>query len=243
MFPSTPSAIRSVMKPVLSRLALSVASFFLMAGAIGRPLSPEQLPEPPKLVICAACHGTQGEGGAPGAPRLGGQDTAYLEHALIMFKSRTRASPIMLPIAASLSDSEIHDLAVYFGSLKGTRVLEAASPPARLVEAGRLLAYEGAQSDSTPACFSCHGPTGHGVGARFPGIAGQPITFIVDRLHEFQARAKTGTPAPASMTSVAATMSESQITETAAYLSTLSPWPDASSVSKLPAVSSSTNGP
>ena len=225
------------MKLVLSRLALGAASFLSVAAAFGRPLSPEQSPEPPKLLVCAACHGTQGEGGSPGAPRLGGQDTEYLEHALIMFKSRTRASPVMLPIAAGLSDAEIHDLAAYFGSLKGTRVLEAASPPARLVEAGRLLAHEGSQADSTPGCFSCHGPTGHGVGARFPGIAGQPMAFIVDRLHEFQARAKNGTPAPASMTSVAATMSESQITEAAAYLSTLSPWPDASSVSKLPAVS------
>jgi cytochrome c553 len=155
-----------------------------------------------------------------------------------MFKNNTRASPVMQPVAGSLSDSEIHDLAVYFGSLKGTRVLEPASPPAGLVEAGRLLAYEGEQARSTPACFSCHGPTGHGVGARFPAIAGQPLAFIVDRLHEFQARAKTGTPAPASMTSIAAAMSESQIAQAAAYLSTLSPWPDAASADKLPAVSS-----
>jgi cytochrome c553 len=202
-----------------------VASFVFAACALARPVAQAQPAAPPRLAACAACHGAQGEGGAPGAPRLAGQDAGYLENALTSFKSGRRTNPIMQPIAGSLTDSDIHDLALYFGSLNGTRVLAVPSPAAALVGAGKVLALDGSQATSTPACFSCHGAGGHGVGARVPGIAGQPMAFVVDRLHEFQARARTKTPAPASMTAVSATLSEAQITQVAAFLSTLSPWP------------------
>jgi cytochrome c553 len=88
--------------------------------------------------------------------------------------------------------------------------------------AGTQLAETGAAPD-VPACFSCHAAGGKGNGARFPGIAGDPAAFVVARLHEFQARAKGKTPAPGSMTAVAATLSDTQIEEAAAYLSVTRP--------------------
>jgi cytochrome c553 len=42
-------------------------------------------------------------------------------------------------------------------------------------------------------------------------------------LHEFQARARAKAPDPATMTAVAARLNEAQITQLAAYLSTLQP--------------------
>jgi cytochrome c553 len=87
------------------------------------------------------------------------------------------------------------------------------------VLAGRRLAQTGA--DNAAACFSCHAAQGAGNGARFPRIAGQPAQFVIDRLHEFQARAREKTPQPGTMTAVAATLEEQQIQEAAAYLSQL----------------------
>ena len=71
------------------------------------------------------------------------------------------------------------------------------------------------------ACFGCHAARGAGKGARFPSIAGQPARFVVDRLHEFQVRARAKAPEAGSMTAVAATMDERQIEQAAAYLSKL----------------------
>lgn len=69
------------------------------------------------------------------------------------------------------------------------------------------------------ACVAATLAQGRGNGARFPSIAGQPAQFVIDRLHEFQARAQAKTPQPGTMTSIAATMDESQIQAAAVYLS------------------------
>jgi cytochrome c553 len=163
------------------------------------------------------CHGVHGEGGADGIPRLAGQNPAYLSHALSMFKAGTRASPTMQAIAQGLSDTQMAQLADYFS--KQTPPILPASEPPQLVLAGKQLAEMGA--GNVAACFSCHAAQGKGNGARFPSIAGQPAQFVITRLHEFQSRARGKTPPPGSMTAVAATMTETQISEAAAYLSQL----------------------
>ena len=208
------------------RLAWCVASLVAaMASATLMETPARAVPSaaPSAVAVCAACHGNRGEGGPTGAPRLAGQDARYLEHALTMFKDGSRTNATMQPIAGSLSDAERHELAVYFGGLDSTPLLAAAPPSKALADAGRLLAQTGEPASSTPACFSCHGPDGRGVAPRVPAIAAQPLRFIVDRLHEFQARAKASQPAPASMTAVSVRLTETQIEQVAAYLSTLAP--------------------
>ena len=178
---------------------------------------------PESAAACAACHGVQGEGSATGAARLAGQNAQYLERTLTMLKAGTRTSPIMQPIASGLSGAEIHDLTAYFAGLHGVPLPAAAPPPADLVQAGKELAQVGAMRDPTPPCLSCHGVDGHGVGDRFPSIAGQPAAFLVNRFHEFQARAKAKAPEAGTMTEVATHLNETQIGQVAAYLSTLPP--------------------
>jgi cytochrome c553 len=170
--------------------------------------------------LCVVCHGPHGEGGSSGAPRLAGQNLEYMTHALSMFKATTRASPLMQPIAQSLTDVQISELAEYFSEQSApSPEAHAALASSRLALAGEQLAKTGAAD--VAACFGCHAAGGKGNGARFPSIAGQPAKFIIDRLHEFQARAKSKTPKPGTMTAVAATLSEQQIEASAAYLSQL----------------------
>jgi len=174
------------------------------------------------IATCAACHGALGAGTASGGPRLAGKDPEYLAHALSMFKAGTRESAVMQTVARNLSDSEIREFATYFSKLDPP-LAKAATPPSQtLVIAGKQLAEMGAGS-GVPACFSCHAAGGKGNGTRFPGIAGEPAAFVVARLHEFQARAKGKTPAPGTMTAVAATLNDAQIEEAAAYLSVTAP--------------------
>jgi cytochrome c553 len=208
-------------------LALGIVAAACIAAQCSARAAPTTATATPGSATCAACHGAQGEGSASGAPRLAGQDAQYLEHALAMFKAGTRASPIMQSVASGLSDADSHELSLYFASMRGTAVPVPAPasvpPPADLVTAGQELAQVGAMADPTPPCVSCHGIDGHGAGARFPNVAGQPATFIVDRLHAFQARAKAKAPDFGTMTEVATHLNETQIEQVAAYLSTLPP--------------------
>jgi cytochrome c553 len=172
---------------------------------------------PADAVMCGTCHGMRGEGAQGGVPRLAGQNTDYMAHALSLFKAGTRKSAIMQPIAARLSDTQMRALAIYSSQQKAPipRARSALSPV--LVPAGKRLAEAG--GTNVAPCFSCHGAKGQGTGPRFPGIAGQPAQFVIDRIHEFQARARNAVPQPGTMTAVAAMMSEDQVQAAAAYLS------------------------
>lgn len=173
-----------------------------------------------EAVPCTGCHGMHGEGAPGGVPRLAGQNADYMNHALSMFRAGTRASAIMQPIARNLSDSEIRQLADYFSTQSAPRVDMATASP-QLVLAGQQLAANG--NADVAACFSCHAAQGKGNGARFPSIAAEPAQFVIDRLHEFQARAHGKAPEPGTMTAVAAKLDENEIQAAAAYLSQLEP--------------------
>ncbi|WP_188792284.1 c-type cytochrome [Dyella nitratireducens] len=176
---------------------------------------------PASVQICAACHGSSGAGSAAGVPRIAGMNADYLAHALTMFKAGTRRSDVMQPIAKTLSDADINALAHFF-SAQNPPLAPAPAPATDLVTAGNTLAMHGGDN-GVPACFSCHGENGRGNGQRFPGIAGEPDAFVVNRLHEFQVRAKADTPKPGSMTEVASKLTEEQIHAAAAFLSVTQP--------------------
>lgn len=175
------------------------------------------------LAVCSACHGSHAGGSeAVGAPRLAGMNRDYLAHALTMFKNKTRASDVMQPVAQGLSDDQIDALADYFSGQHPAVAPVTHTPSAVLISDGKRLAENGGKGD-VPACFSCHGSSGGGNGARFPAIAGQPVSFSIARLREFQARAKSSPPKAGSMTEVASKMDDAQIEAAAAYFSVIKP--------------------
>jgi cytochrome c553 len=125
----------------------------------------------------------------------------------------------MQPIARGLGADEIAALADHFSKEASPLATAPDAPSPERVLAGERLAHAGA-GDVAP-CFGCHGPQGEGEGARFPAIAGQPAKFVVDRIHEFQERARKAPPQPLTMTAVSTTLNEAQIEDVAAYLSQL----------------------
>ncbi|NAW34596.1 c-type cytochrome [Halomonas alimentaria] len=75
------------------------------------------LPGADKIGTCVACHGQDGHGTAPMYPNLAGQNVAYMEGALKAYRDGQRQggmSAIMTPMAASLSDEDITDIANYY---------------------------------------------------------------------------------------------------------------------------------
>ena len=136
-----------------------------------------------------------------------------------LFKAGTRVGPMMQPIARTLSDAQMSELADYFSKQTGTQAVGEPAASPQVLQTGKQLAEVGVAN--VGPCFSCHGQQGKGNGARFPGIAGQPAQFVINRLHAFQARARAKAPKPGTMTAVAATLDESQIQAAAAYLARL----------------------
>lgn len=71
-----------------------------------------------KSVVCAACHGADGNSANPMWPHLAGQHAPYLVKQMKDFKSGARKDPVMAPMAKPLSDQDMENLAAYFASQK-----------------------------------------------------------------------------------------------------------------------------
>lgn len=73
---------------------------------------------------CTACHGLNGISVSPSWPTLAGQHEDYLVHALNQYRDGSRNDPVMMPLAAALSDESVQQLADYFASLEGLETTE-----------------------------------------------------------------------------------------------------------------------
>lgn len=74
---------------------------------------------------CAACHGQNGISMSPMWPTLAGQHEDYLVHALKQYRDGGRKNPVMMPLAAALTDTDIKLLAEYFSDLEGLETPKA----------------------------------------------------------------------------------------------------------------------
>lgn len=74
-----------------------------------------------KLSMCVGCHGIPGYRTTfpevYHVPKLGGQHPAYIVKALQAYKSGERSHPSMRGIAETLSDQDMADLSVYYGTV------------------------------------------------------------------------------------------------------------------------------
>ena len=88
---------------------------------------------------------------------------------------------------------------------------------------GRIVVGQAAAQDVSAGgalyedvCRNCHGPTGKGM-ASFPKLVGNSPEYIVDRLMAYRAGEKVG-PNTALMMPVAAELSDQDIADVAAYI-------------------------
>ena len=97
-----------------------ISGFILLALLTSHPTLAAGNPEAGKAAsaVCAGCHGGKGISATGAFPNLAGQKADYLAAQLKAFREKTRPSPIMAPMAASLKDDDIANLAAYFASLK-----------------------------------------------------------------------------------------------------------------------------
>ena len=164
-------------------------------------------------VVCGGCHGMAGMSISPAMPNLAGQHADFLVDSLKSFKSGIRKNDMMSPMAAGLNEADIRNVAAYYSNTK-CGVTGGDKAKAALGEA------------KAENCAACHSATGlYGNGAigisgtpTWPNLAGQNAEYLANSLKSYQ----DGSRIHAVMTSVAKTLSASDIDNLSAYYASVS---------------------
>ena len=168
--------------------------------------------------VCAACHAADGNSVAATNPKIAGQFAEYLQKQLGDFKAQpgqkpARASAIMAPMAANLSDDDIQSLAAYYA---GQKLRPASAADKDLAALGQKIWRGGIAASNVPACGGCHGPAGAGIPAQYPRLAGQFSEYVAAQLKGFKEGARSN-DANGIMRGVTARMTEREIQAVAQY--------------------------
>jgi len=195
-----------------------------------------------KATVCLSCHGADGVSAAPTFPRLAGQRIDYLYHRLYSFRHADPNDPYyaaspMTAMVATLSDTDLRDLAAYFASqvpklpdppASGAAI--ASSSTARSVsDAGETLYRAGDPVRGIPPCQGCHGVDAEGAPVAspqylaYPALRGQYAPYVTARLTNYRAGHPADTSNTMIMQGVAHTLDDAAIEAVAAWLSSLDP--------------------
>jgi cytochrome c553 len=169
--------------------------------------------------VCGACHTADGSRGIPTNPILQGQHADYLVKQLTEFKSGKRDNAIMKPMASTLSDEDMRNVAAFYASKMAKPGL--SKNPAT-VELGQKIWRGGIAEKQIPACAGCHGPTGAGMPAQYARLGGQHAEYASVELGLFRSGKRANSP---QMTIIAARMSDAEIAAVSDYVEGLNAAP------------------
>lgn len=172
-----------------------------------------------KSVVCAACHGAEGNSALSINPNLAGQVPGYIAAQLKAFKSGERANAIMAGQSAGLSDEDMDDLDAYYASLPAKANAIMTDEDVALAEAGKAIYRGGYAERGIAACMSCHGPSGHGIPKNYPRVSAQHKEYLESQLLAYKKGQRRGYNDI--MPNIAFGLSELQIKQLAAYMSGL----------------------
>ena len=158
---------------------------------------------------CAACHGADGNSVSSIIPNLAGQNWRYIYMQLKDFKEGRRTNVLMTPMVQALTKQDMIDLGNFFAAQK--------AKPSTFVADETKIRLGKAKADET-LCAMCH-LGGFAGQNEIPKVAGQQFDYIVLQLRNFKARTRTNDAG--NMTSVAQTLSETDIDNLAHYITSL----------------------
>jgi cytochrome c553 len=169
-----------------------------------------------KAAACGACHGMDGNSSDAQYPKLAGQSEQYIVRQLTDFKAGKRQNPIMMGMAAPLSEQDMHDIGAYFASKAS---LPGVADQA-LVEQGQKLFREGDTTRGIPACMACHSIDGRGnPGAMYPELTSQHAQYIQATLKSWHDGTTWGDDAHSQiMPAIAKKLEASDIAALASYI-------------------------
>ncbi len=165
--------------------------------------------------VCGACHTADGSRGVPANPIIAGQHPEYLVKQLTEFKAGKRENAIMKGFASTLSDDDMRNVAAFYA---GAQAKAGFAKSKDMVKLGEKIYRGGIAERGIAACAGCHSPTGAGIPAQYPRLAGQHADYVEAQLTAFRDGLRRNS---AQMTGVAANMSAREIKAVSDYIAGL----------------------
>ena len=167
------------------------------------------------IVACIACHGAAGNSTISQNPKLAGQHAAYLTKQLNNFTGPTRNNAVMTAMAKALSPQDMLNVSAY---LSAQTPQPGAAKNKELMEAGKKIYRAGIAAINVPACAGCHSPTGAGIPAQYPRLAGQHQDYTIAQLTSFRNGTRSNS---VQMTAISARMTDQEMQAVADYVAGL----------------------
>ena len=165
---------------------------------------------------CVACHAADGTSPDPTVPHMAGQSAFAIFKELRDYKDGARVNDVMSPIAQSLDDKQMADVAAYYASLKPAG-LDASHPSFAGPEI-EAIAVRGDPSRTLPPCAACHA-AGAGGPLETPGLTGQSPVYVESQLQAF-AKGERHNDAFERMRAIAAKLTPREMVLLGAYYTT-----------------------
>lgn len=193
----------------------------------------QQQPAKPDLVagearytaLCVACHGADGNSGAPVNPKLAQQHPEYIVKQLKEFKSGKRPNAIMQGFASQLSDADMVNIAAFLANQKNK---PGFAKDKQMVALGERIYRGGIAERQIAACAGCHSPNGSGIPAQYPRLSGQHAEYTAAQLAKFRtawndktAKGDSTRPNNVQMMQIASRMNDVEIRAVSDYIAGL----------------------
>ena len=181
-----------------------------------------------KVMMCAGCHGVDGNSMVPAFPKLAGLGEKYMTQQLRMVKSGERVILQMTGILNASSDQDLQDMAAFYDSqdrkISGAKEIKliGITEPQEALDFGENLYRGGNMKTGVAACSGCHSPAGNGNGpAGYPALGGQYADYIEKQLLAYRRGERDSGSNALIMQGVAANLSDKEIKAVANYISGL----------------------
>lgn len=203
--------------------AAALAAPMVPAFAAGpAPAAPQKAAKPDLAkgeatytAVCAACHAADGNSSIAANPKLAQQHPEYLVKQLQEFKSGKRNNAIMKGFAAGLSDEDMKNIAYWLASQQAK---PGFAKDKQLVALGERIYRGGIADRNIAACAGCHSPSGAGIPAQYPRLAGQHADYTVIQLNTFREGSRANSN---QMMQVAAKLNDREIKAVSDYIAGL----------------------
>jgi cytochrome c553 len=181
-----------------------------------------------KVLVCAGCHGSDGNSLVPNFPKIAGLGEKYITEQLRLVKSGERIIMEMTGILDQSSDQDLQDMAAYYNqkqrTIAGSKEIEliGISDPDKALALGEKVYRGGNIANGVAACTGCHSPSGNGNGpAGYPALGGQYAEYIEKQLLAYRRGERASGNNASIMQGVAANLSDKEIKAVSNYISGL----------------------
>ena len=202
--PMAPAAEAKAAAPVKPKVDAAAGEALYSAGDATRG-----------VIACITCHGPKGQSAVGTWPKLSAQHATYTTKQLKNFKEGSRANPIMMGMAATLTEQDMQNISAF---LVKQPVSEGVAQNKATIELGQSIYRGGIAAKGVPACAACHSPTGAGIPAQYPRLGGQWADYSYTQLMAFREGTRKNS---SQMTTIATKLSDQEMKAVSDYMAGL----------------------